>query len=214
GSTCSMTTEGYWTEVTISYTTTSWVDTGSYEEWVDTGSYQVWVNTGSYQQWVDTGGYWTYQTVQDYLCFWSWNAMTQDPQQVCIPWGTTTVATWVETGYWETVDTGYWQTVDTGYWQTVDTGYWETVVNYVTTNVWNAGQTVTEGAAWNPGFWSTTYSYEPVWIDPVTTTYTTDPILNTSVNYSAAIATLNTAETWNPPVTDSYWAWTDTGAVV
>jgi|GEM_PF-6046449 hypothetical protein len=53
-----------------------------------------------------------------------------------------------------------------------------------------------------------------VWIDPVTTTYTTDPLLNTSVNYSAATATLNTAETWNPSVTDSYWAWTNTGAVV
>ena len=25
---------------------------------------------------------------RNYLCFWPLNAMTQDPQQVCIPWGT------------------------------------------------------------------------------------------------------------------------------
>ena len=179
GSSCSMTTQGYWTQVTTSYTTTSWV------------------NTGSYEVWVSTGGYWTYHTVQDYFCFWSWNYMYQDPQQVCIPWGTTTYATWVETGYWQTVDTGYWLTTTT----------------YVTAYVWNPGWTTTEGASWNPGYWSTTYYYEPVWIDPVTTTYTASPTLNTSVTYSVATATLNTAETWHPPVTNYYWAWTTIGTV-
>lgn len=180
GSSCSMTTPGYWTQVTTSYTTTSWV------------------STGSYQQWVSTGGYWTYRTVQNYFCFWSWNSMPQDPQQVCIPWGTTTIATWVETGYWETVYTGYWLTT----------------VHYLTTYVWNPGSTITAGATWNPGYWSTTYNYEPVWIAPVTTTYTASPTVNTSVTYSAATATLNTTETWHQPVTNYYQAWTDTGTIV
>ena len=176
-----MTTAGYWTTQTTSYTTTSWVDTGSYEVWVS------------------TGGYWTYRTVQNYFCFWSWNAMSQDPQQVCIPWGTTTIATWVETGYW----------------QVVDTGYWLTTVHYVTTYVWNPGSTITEGATWNPGYWSTTYNYEPVWINPVTTVVTTSPTATTSVTYSAATATphYDTTDIWNPPVNTYYWAWTTIGTI-
>jgi len=190
-----ITIPGYWTEVTTSYTSTSWVDTGDVQVWVNTGSYQQWVDTGSYQQWVSTGGYY-----QGYFCWTPW---------YCVPAGDGPVSytVWVATGYWETVDMGYWQTVDTGYWQTVDTGYWQTTTTYVTTDVWNPAQTVTEGATWNPGYWS------PVWIAPVTTTYTADPTLNTSVTYSAATATLNTLETWNPPVTNTYWAWTDTGTV-
>jgi hypothetical protein len=229
GSSCLITIPGYWTEVTTSYTSTSWVDTGdvqvwvntgSYQQWVDTGSYQVWVNTGSYQQWVDTGSYQQWVSTggyyQGYFCWTPWYCVPAGDGPVSYTvwvatgyWQTVDTGYWqtVDTGYWQTVDTGYWQTVDTAYWQTVDTGYWQTTTTYVTTDVWNPAQTVTEGATWNPGYWS------PVWIAPVTTTYTADPTLNTSVTYSAATATLNTLETWNPPVTNTYWAWTNTGTV-
>ena len=191
GTMCTRQIAGYYTYIWESYQV--W-NPGYYS----TVSTQVW-HPGYYSYQYIAGysvgtyhrGYYTYQQVQNKLCFWSWNAMPQDPQWVCIPWfGTHTVATY-HPGYWT---------------YSYVPGYW--------ISVWNDGYYTTQTSqVWNPGYYSTEWQRVAVWHPPTTLTIAATP--NSSVSYSAATAAPNTVTTaiWHPPVTTYYWEWTTIGTV-
>ncbi|MDG6905996.1 MAG: hypothetical protein JRN20_09455, partial [Nitrososphaerota archaeon] len=207
GSSCLIVIPGYYT-TTSGYYTFEWEPVTVWNPgYYSTVTSEVW-NPGYYTYqyvagyWTETyhPSYYTYQQVPNKMCFWSLNAMPQDPQWVCIPWfGTHTVATY-HPGYWT---------------YNYMPGYW--------ISVWHPGYYSTQTSeVWNPGHYSTTWERVAVWHPPVTTWHppvtesspaTWNPPVTTYIWHPPVTTTV--VATWNPPNTEEVpnWSWVTIGTL-